>query len=71
MNRCTGCYYSKHTALATFEPVLTCLHPIVRSPVGYPMTCSTARDAGGPCGQAGHLFMPKSGQPQPAHVFRQ
>jgi hypothetical protein len=67
------CYFHRKTVLATWEPAFTCLHPIARTAVGYPLQCREAREAGNTCGPDAHLFKSKddSAPPRPVHYFRQ
>jgi hypothetical protein len=71
MKPCTQCFYVKRTTLATWEPALTCLPPLSRTPVGYPIVCSTARQADGFCGIEGSGFIPATRNAQPMHFYRQ
>lgn len=73
MAHCVDCYYSRKTTLGTFEPAWTCLHPLARSAIGYPMTCYSARELAAVCGPAAHLFKPQGDRSPPPsqHYFRQ
>lgn len=70
---CTKCFYAKRTALATYDPNWTCLHPkaIDMHALRRPPLCTEARGDKGPCGPEAALFLPQSGTAQPLHLFRQ
>jgi len=72
MNHCSRCFYAKRTTVTDrHEYVLTCLHPLSRTPIGLAMACHQAREATSFCGPTGSAFQHANGSPQPIEMFRQ
>lgn len=72
--RCTDCFYCRRGCIVTYNPVYTCLHPLVRdmdAAFGLPEQCTIVRAEGGACGKEGALYRPaQSDGPEPIHMFR-
>jgi hypothetical protein len=75
--KCIDCFYCRRGCIVTYQPVYTCLHPLVRSMdslAGLPEQCAIVRGEAGVCGKEGALFRPGSDdtlEQPPMYQYRQ